>query len=138
MAQEAARIVTPPMSPVPTTTSDRPDIFSHVAQQGNTGGLSSRQQAPRSITDGGSQTPVCNFLQRLTPTREWWATIKHPKSPDKSPSEKFLLQYEMPSSTNSFELNYPEHLPNSPLCPKHPKYIGRGLRVCAYHGRKNQ
>lgn len=36
----------------------------------------------------------------------------------------------------SFELNVPDHLPSSPLCPKHPKHHRtRGKGVCPYHGR---
>ncbi|KAL8897396.1 MAG: hypothetical protein Q9207_007238 [Kuettlingeria erythrocarpa] len=35
----------------------------------------------------------------------------------------------------AFELNVPEHLPNSPLCPKHPKHKSGGKGVCVYHGR---
>ncbi|KAL8831023.1 MAG: hypothetical protein Q9170_005473 [Blastenia crenularia] len=34
-----------------------------------------------------------------------------------------------------FELNAPEHLPSSPLCPKHPKHKSGGKGVCVYHGR---
>lgn len=34
-----------------------------------------------------------------------------------------------------FELNVPEHLPSSPLCPKHPKHKSGGKGVCVYHGR---
>lgn len=37
-----------------------------------------------------------------------------------------------------FELNVPEHLPNSPLCPKHPKNRHTGGKgVCVYHGRRS-
>ena len=36
----------------------------------------------------------------------------------------------------SFELNVPDHLPSSPLCPKHPKHHRTGGKgVCPYHGR---
>lgn len=35
----------------------------------------------------------------------------------------------------SFELNVPDHLPSSPLCPKHPKYKSGGKGICVYHGR---
>lgn len=35
----------------------------------------------------------------------------------------------------SFELNVPEHLPSSPLCPKHPKHKSGGKGICVYHGR---
>ena len=38
----------------------------------------------------------------------------------------------------SFELNVPEHLPSSPLCPKHPKHKSGGKGVCVYHGRNRQ
>lgn len=34
-----------------------------------------------------------------------------------------------------FELNVPEHLPSSPLCPKHPKHKSGGKGICVYHGR---
>ena len=34
-----------------------------------------------------------------------------------------------------FELNLPEHLPNSPLCPRNPMHKSRGRGLCAYHGR---
>lgn len=35
----------------------------------------------------------------------------------------------------TFELNMPEHLPSSPLCPRHPKHKSGGKGVCVYHGR---
>ena len=34
-----------------------------------------------------------------------------------------------------FELNVPEHLPNSPLCPRNLKHRSGGKGVCVYHGR---
>ncbi|KAI9783159.1 MAG: accessory factor associated with RNA polymerase II [Peltula sp. TS41687] len=34
-----------------------------------------------------------------------------------------------------FELNVPEHLPGSPLCPKSPLHPSRGKGICVYHGR---
>jgi hypothetical protein len=35
-----------------------------------------------------------------------------------------------------FELNLPEHLPNSPLCPKNPLHKSGGTGVCPFHGRR--
>lgn len=32
-------------------------------------------------------------------------------------------------------LSVPEHLPNSPLCPRHPKHASGGTGECPYHGR---
>ena len=34
-----------------------------------------------------------------------------------------------------FALQVPDHLPNSPLCPKHPKHKSGGTGVCPLHGR---
>lgn len=31
--------------------------------------------------------------------------------------------------------NVPEHLPNSPLCPLHPKNSAQGQLLCPIHGR---
>ncbi|KAI4101492.1 MAG: hypothetical protein L6R37_004901 [Teloschistes peruensis] len=35
----------------------------------------------------------------------------------------------------AFELNVPEHLPSSPLCPRNPKHRSGGKGMCVYHGR---
>ncbi|KXT07611.1 hypothetical protein AC578_10162 [Pseudocercospora eumusae] len=34
-----------------------------------------------------------------------------------------------------FENDVPDHLPNSPLCPLHPKHKSRGKAICPLHGR---
>ena len=38
-------------------------------------------------------------------------------------------------SREQFVLSVPEHLPNSPMCPRHPKNKSGGKGVCVYHGR---
>ncbi|KAL8963380.1 MAG: hypothetical protein Q9193_000353 [Seirophora villosa] len=42
---------------------------------------------------------------------------------------------EVTEERDKFELNVPEHLPSSPLCPRHPKHRSGGKGVCVYHGR---
>ena len=42
---------------------------------------------------------------------------------------------EVEESPEEFVLSVPEHLPNSPLCPRHPKNESGGKGVCVYHGR---
>ncbi|MCJ1297859.1 accessory factor associated with RNA polymerase II [Hypocenomyce scalaris] len=37
---------------------------------------------------------------------------------------------------DQFQLQVPEHLPNSPLCPRHPKHKSGGTGICVYHGRR--
>jgi hypothetical protein len=38
--------------------------------------------------------------------------------------------------TTRFELDVPEHLPSSPLCPMNPKHQSGGAGICVYHERK--
>lgn len=38
---------------------------------------------------------------------------------------------------DAFDLNVPDHLPNSPLCPKNPKHRSGGKGICVYHGRNH-
>jgi hypothetical protein len=40
------------------------------------------------------------------------------------------------ANTMKFEINIPEHFPNSPLCPRNPKHKSGGRGVCVYHGRR--
>ncbi|KAK4548359.1 hypothetical protein LTR36_010229 [Oleoguttula mirabilis] len=37
-----------------------------------------------------------------------------------------------------FELDVPEHLPNSPLCPLDPRHKSGGKAICPLHGRKKR
>ena len=37
-----------------------------------------------------------------------------------------------------FEINVPEHLPSSPLCPRNPKHKSEGKGICVYHGRNRR
>ncbi|KAK5119571.1 hypothetical protein LTR85_007399 [Meristemomyces frigidus] len=37
-----------------------------------------------------------------------------------------------------FELDVPDHLPNSPLCPLNPRHKSGGKAICPLHGRKKQ
>ena len=39
------------------------------------------------------------------------------------------------NSREEFAASVPEHLPNSPLCPRHPTHRSRGKGVCPYHGK---
>jgi hypothetical protein len=38
---------------------------------------------------------------------------------------------------DNFDLDAPEHLPSSPLCPRHPKHPSKGNGVCVFHGRNS-
>lgn len=38
----------------------------------------------------------------------------------------------------NFELDVPEHLPDSPLCPRNPIHKSGGTGICVYHGRNKK
>jgi len=50
--------------------------------------------------------------------REWW---DEPKA---------AVRRDPVKDVSFFEFNMPEHLPNSPMCPAHPLYKGKGRLVC--------
>jgi parafibromin len=70
--------------------------------------------------------------------REWReAAKKHRETGSKMTGKppRSLLKEQTESS--AFELNLPpEHLTNSPLCPKNPLHPSGGNGVCIYHGRR--
>ena len=39
-------------------------------------------------------------------------------------------------TSEQLAVSVPEHLPNSPLCPRHPKHKSGGMGECPYHGGK--
>lgn len=41
-----------------------------------------------------------------------------------------------PVTRQQFVTSVPDHLPNSPLCPRNPKHKSRGNGICVFHGRK--
>jgi hypothetical protein len=55
-------------------------------------------------------------------------------------SDKSLAEIKKKKQQEQFDYNIPEHLPNSPLCPRHPKYWrvvhgkGNQFRGCWMHG----
>jgi len=72
--------------------------------------------------------------------REWWETdVPQIMSNSKSTAKKKKTRREVQpavSSSDDFVLSLPEHLPNSPLCPKNPKHTSGGFGICPYHGRR--
>ena len=104
--------------------------------------------APRSVSEQGrsssSGTPMhlaplalpprSSGLAMPTPLRSPGARIKR----NEDDMEWFRVRIgddEAEDERDRFELNVPEHLPSSPLCPRHPKHKSGGKGVCVYHGR---
>jgi parafibromin len=70
-------------------------------------------------------------------SRQWWETdTKHPSAGSRSTHAAAKSPPAPLMSPTTFELDLPEHLPNSPLCPKNPKYQSGRTGICVYHGRR--
>lgn len=80
---------------------------------------------------------VTNFEQ--TPfTQRYGNTIKAERSLIKSYIEEALNDDDNDDVQLGFELDVPDHLPNSPLCPLSPKHKSGGKAICPLHGRKKR
>lgn len=58
---------------------------------------------------------------------------------DEDPDVWFRVKIVEPERTGTlakFEFDVPDHLPSSPLCPRHPKHVSGGKGICVYHGRQ--
>mgnify|MGYP004505201971 CR=1 FL=1 len=58
---------------------------------------------------------------------------------DLTPDEESLTTAALKEADErrKFEWLIPEHLPNSPLCPLHVKYVGPSKGLCYWHGKKS-
>lgn len=64
----------------------------------------------------------------------WFRMHYSDRTPDVGPTVAALHEAD---ERRKFEWLIPEHLPNSPLCPLHPKYVGPSKGLCYWHGRKS-
>ena len=121
--QEARRITTPPLYPG-TPDIQSPDFSFDVSVTGEGG---STVHSPPDV--GGTSKSPPPLSQSL-----WEAGLKNNRNKSALSTRRTLPAELMPPTT--FELNLPEHLPSSPLCPKNPKHQSGGTGVCVYHGRR--
>ena len=126
--QEARRIKTPPLNPGTPDTSTS-GILIDVSAPDETGfPLHSLHTSPEL---GGSPKLSAPL------SRQWLEyDTKHANKGNKSTHSPARNLPPALMSPKTFELNLPEHLPSSPLCPKSPKHKSGGTGICVYHGRK--
>ena len=74
----------------------------------------------------------------LVPDTRARPRVKRRKSSDTDWYTVKLKAEEARDNAMNFELNVPEHLPSSPLCPRHPKHKSGGRGICVYHGRNRE
>ncbi|KAJ4370978.1 hypothetical protein N0V86_008672 [Didymella sp. IMI 355093] len=71
-----------------------------------------------------------------SPGQDSWFRMHHG---DQTPDIETLTAAALKEADErrKFEWLVPEHLPNSPLCPLHVKYVGPSKGLCYWHGRKS-
>lgn len=132
LPSEARRIHTPPLpsdtATTPGTTTGlgkaRGFFFDYIALPGTT-----TTTTTTSITS--FPEPPAHRAVNAAPEPDWYRVELHAVETGPSSSDMH--------SREELALTIPEHLPNSPLCPRHPKYRagGRGGGECPFHGRGN-
>ncbi|KAH9845125.1 hypothetical protein Tdes44962_MAKER06844 [Teratosphaeria destructans] len=82
-----------------------------------------------------------------TEVTDFWQTPYSTRYNDAKKSETNAIRHmvdealeddEMMDVKLGFELNVPDHLPNSPLCPLDPRHKSGGKALCPLHGRKRR
>ena len=107
LPSEACRVSTPPLRDGSTgKAKPRGFFFDYHAQQ---------------VTDDPSQNQRTERVGSVSDT-EWYR-----RELDTIDSES--------NSVEESVASVPEHLPNSPLCPRHPSHRSKGKGVCPYHGK---
>lgn len=117
LPSEARRINTPPL---PKSMSDkrlRGFFFDYNAPNENT-------LTPSSDAVESQELPSSERRKNRSSGIDWYR-VK-------------LAADEAKDGQNSFELDVPEHLPNSPLCPRNLKHRSGGKGICVYHGRNKE
>ena len=114
LPSEARRIRTPPLSPRRTKAGKIRGFFFDLdaAREGE-------DQRPRSAGDVQSKIAPADAYKDADSDTNW-----------------FRVSVGFETVQDEFQLDVPDHLPNSPLCPLHPKNKSGGTDICVYHGRR--
>ena len=75
------------------------------------------------------------FPKRPSPPRKSTESANRLKEDDRYRVKFYAIDNEVTAPREELDLDVPEHFPNSPLCPRHPKYRSGGTGTCPYHGR---
>ena len=139
LPSEARRIQTPPLNTAPSGSRKLRGYFSeyNATDDGDTplsmSSYSIRPVSTRNESNSGSTA-------RLLPTIA--GDINDPMSSSKTAlgtewyrAKINAIGADEALTREQFVLSVPEHLPSSPMCPKHPKNKSKGKGVCVYHGR---
>ncbi|XP_014555637.1 hypothetical protein COCVIDRAFT_101920 [Bipolaris victoriae FI3] len=88
----------------------------------------------------GVKPPLSPSLAANSPMlgHDGWYRVNHEDDADLRDSHTVAaLARQEEEERRKFEWLVPEHLPNSPLCPLHDKYVGPSQGLCYWHGRRS-
>ena len=114
LPSEARRINTPPLTGGSTKGHPRGFFFDYDAPD--------EQDRERSAGQHQSSLTTIKPFEQRRPSDWYRVALDTIDSGEGAPK-------------GDLDYSIPEHLPSSPLCPKHPKNSSRGLGTCPYHGR---
>lgn len=143
LPSEATRIRTPPLSGETSETGHGSFFFFDASPPSDESKApSSREPSTKipsddpleakrtgSLPESGKQSPVYSSNSsngshdRISRLRDMW---------------EFGTKRDSKGKKSEFELDVPEHFPNSPLCPGNPQHKSGGTGICVYHGRNLQ
>ncbi len=115
LPSEARRIGTPPLPSIGNRRGFFFDFNAPVTDESPSDGVGT----PREVTSSGR-----------IPTMATRRNLGH--------NDWYSVQLEMEDAREAveqFELDVPDHLPGSPLCPRSPMHKSGGKGTCVYHGR---
>jgi hypothetical protein len=113
-------------TPAPMIPEEETDlVFSYMVTGPGSGAITSQIQLPPD-----TQSPMLS-----PPISRPMSTYFRVRVPSDSPSEQSSFDAAEAAERAKFDWLVPEHLPNSPLCPLHPKYRGVSKGMCFHHGR---
>ncbi|KAH7314052.1 hypothetical protein BKA65DRAFT_600110 [Rhexocercosporidium sp. MPI-PUGE-AT-0058] len=126
LPSEAKRINTPPMFPGTPDVQARGFFFD----------LNPAKGGSMSTSSTISNIATKNRSNGDSPSIEWWEVDTQHANMGNKTARPLNGDITTHSNKTPFELNLPEHLPNSPLCPKNSMHQSGGTGICPFHGRK--
>ncbi|KAI1819486.1 hypothetical protein F4861DRAFT_136809 [Xylaria intraflava] len=67
--------------------------------------------------------------------QEWWEVPVSALRPHEAAKQRHMHAAMAADTQRSFQFDFPEHLPTSPMCPANKRHKSGGTGVCVYHGR---
>ncbi|TGO57692.1 hypothetical protein BCON_0063g00500 [Botryotinia convoluta] len=136
LPSEAQRVDTPLWSPKRDPRRGfLSNMFPYESEQKVLEKHSSSTSRPRRDTNRSALRNLLKTPTLFTPNSRHGSpdSERYSKSRPSTPMRSSVSQHF--SKAHTFELNVPDHLPNSPLCPANPMHPSNGQAVCPMHGR---